>query len=79
MHGSFATPHGGTQAAGVNTMIASGNAMRLEGSYNDMASAAANMGFPRIPALAAGSESNENENAALGGLIDVRPKKLHQM
>ena len=50
--------------------------MRLEGSYHDM-SASANMGFPRIAPMAAGSDSNDNDNAALGGLIDVRPKKLH--
>ena len=43
-------------------------------------SASANVGFPRVNngnALVAASESNENENAVLGSLIDVRPKKLH--
>ena len=37
-----------------------------------MASASANMGFPRV-------DMNDSESAALGGLIDVRPKKLHHM
>lgn len=55
--------------------------MKLEGSYNDMASTSANMGFPRVSGggIVGGTDSNDNENVALGGLIDVRPKKLHNI
>mmetsp|Transcript_37843 Transcript_37843/g.49731 ORF Transcript_37843/g.49731 Transcript_37843/m.49731 type:complete len:82 (+) Transcript_37843:46-291(+) len=60
---------------GPGTMAQSGGNMRLDGVY-DGASISANIGFHR----ASGVEAASNEEmATLGGLIDVKPMKLHMM
>lgn len=59
---------------GPGTVAQSGNQMmRLE---TDGVSMSGNIGFPRPSQI--GAESNE-ELTTLGGLIDVRPKKLHML